>query len=142
MTLIRRTNDLFPTFFDDFLSRDMFNFSGSNATMPAVNIKESESDFQVEVAAPGANKKDFKVEVDNNLLTISYEKEVKNEEKNDEGKFTKREFNYQSFQRSFTLPSTVLGDKIEAKYTDGILALSIPKKEEAKTATSRLIEIS
>ncbi|UII28070.1 Hsp20/alpha crystallin family protein [Fulvivirga maritima] len=142
MTLIRRPNDLFPTFFDDFLSRDLFNISGESNTMPAVNIKESDGDFQVEVAAPGADKKDFKVEVDNNVLTISYEKEVKNEEKNDEGKFTKREFNYQSFRRSFTLPSTVVGDKIEAKYTDGILKLSIPKKEEAKTATSRLIEIS
>ncbi len=142
MTLMRRTNSLFPTFFDDFFGRDVFNidknFWGTNS-VPAVNIKEETDAFYVEVAAPGIDKKDFKVELDDDLLTISYEKQQSNEEKGD---YTKREFSYHSFRRSFNLPKTVENAKIEAKYTDGILHLVIPKREEAKQKPSRLIEIS
>lgn len=143
MTLIKRSNDMFPTFFDDFFGRDwFFNNDQQGSTLPSVNIKENEDGYAVEMAAPGMNKKDFKVELDNDTLTISYEKEESTENKNDEGKYTKREFNYQSFSRSFTLPNTVEADKIEAKYKDGLLTLSIPKKEEAKQKPSRLIAIS
>ncbi|MDX1627201.1 MAG: Hsp20/alpha crystallin family protein [Fulvivirga sp.] len=141
---MKRSNDLFPTFFDDFFGRDWFfnNDLEARSTMPSVNIKENEDGYAVEMAAPGMNKKDFKVELDDNTLTISYEKEQSKQDKDDEGRFTKREFNYQSFSRSFTLPNTVESDKIEATYKDGLLKLNIPKKEEAKQKPSRMISIS
>ena len=92
------------------------------------------------MAAPGFNKEEFNVEVNDNILTISSEKRVENETK-DGQQFTHREFSYQSFKRTFTLPATVESDKIEAKYENGILHLSIPKKEEAKPKPARKIEI-
>jgi len=140
---MKRSNEMFPSFFDDFFGRDWFfdNDLNSKGTLPSVNIKENEDGYAVEMAAPGMNKKDFKIEIDNNTLTISYEKETKSEnDRND--KFTRREFNYQSFSRSFTLPNTVEAEKIEAKYNEGILSLRIPKKDEAKQKPSRLISIS
>ncbi|MEQ8926346.1 MAG: Hsp20/alpha crystallin family protein [Fulvivirga sp.] len=142
MTLIRRTNDLFPTFFDDFFGRDWFLNNDQNTanTMPAVNIAENADNYLVEMVAPGMNKKDFKIELDNQLLTISYEKEDTNENK--DVNYSKREFYYQSFKRSFTLPQTVENDKIKAKYENGLLMIQIPKKEEAKQKASRLISIS
>ena len=142
MTLIRRTNnDLFPTFFDDFFGRDVFNTRYANTlrtSTPAVNIREDENAYHVELAAPGVDKKDFKIELDNDLLTISYEKK---ENKEDQGAYTKREFSYQSFSRTFNLPKSVENSKIAAKYNDGVLHLDIPKKEEAKQKPSRLISI-
>ena len=143
MTLMKRSNDMFPTFFDDFFGRDwFFNNEQQGSTLPSVNIKENEDGYAVEMAAPGMDKNDFKVALDNDTLTISYEKEESKEDKNESGRYTKREFNYQSFRRSFTLPNTIEADKIEAKYKDGLLKLSIPKKEEAKQKPSRLIAIS
>lgn len=142
MTLVKRSNSLFPTFFDDFMGRDWFleNDWETRATVPAVNIVENDNAYAVEMAAPGMKKDDFKVELDNNLLTISYEKEVDHEDTND--KFTKREFNYQSFRRSFTLPESADANKIKANYKDGLLKLDIPKKEVAKHKASKLISIS
>jgi len=131
----------------DFMNREIFdwnhsNFSITGTTLPAVNIKENEDSFTVEVAAPGMQKEDFKVELDNNLLTISSEKQDEKVEKEGE-KYTKREFSYQSFQRSFTLPQgLVKEDKIEAKYKEGVLHLMIPKKDEAKKKAPRTIKIS
>lgn len=143
MTLIKRSNDLFPSLFDDFFGRDWLNRDvASGSTMPAVNLKEDENNFEVELAAPGMNKNDFKIELDNNVLTISCEKEEKREEKDEKGQYARREFNYRSFKRSFTLPNTIESDKINAKYADGILKLTIPKKEEAKKRASRQISIS
>ena len=133
--------------FDDFLSRDVFdwsntNFSNTGTTLPAVNIKENENSFEVEVAAPGLKKEDFKVELDNNILTISSEKQEEKEESEGE-KYTKREFSYQAFQRSFTIPQRLVEqDKIVAKYKDGVLHLLIPKAEEAKKRLPRTIQIS
>ncbi|WP_040495976.1 Hsp20/alpha crystallin family protein [Fulvivirga imtechensis] len=141
MSLVRRSNDLFPTFFNDFLGNDWSNIERTTS-MPAVNIKENKNEFEVEVAAPGMSKKDFKIELDNNTLTISYERKEDKEEKSEEGQYTRREFNYQAFRRSFTLPNTVESDKINAKYDEGILRLTIPKKEEAKQKASRVIDIS
>lgn len=150
MNIIRRNRDAFssfPALFNDFFSREMFdwgesNFSNTNTTVPAVNVKESENDFQVEVAAPGMKKDDFKIHLDGNLLTISSESESSNEDK--EGtSFSRREFSYQSFQRSFTLPKEVVdSDNIKAKYEDGLLKLTIPKKEEARQKPPRFIEIN
>ena len=150
MTLVKRNGSLLsplPTLFDDFFSRDLFNwnnsnYSESNTTIPAVNIKETAESYEVEVAAPGMTKNDFKVELDGNLLTISSQKTNQEEQKESE-KFFRREFSYQSFQRSFTLQKDVVDiDKIEARYENGLLHLLIPKKEEAKQKGPRLIQIS
>jgi HSP20 family protein len=148
MSIIKR-NEFFQPFslFDDFFSRDLWNramtnSSSTNTTIPLVNIKEGNENFEVEMAAPGMDKKDFKVELDGNLLTITSEKEIQNEEKDGE-RYSRREFSYQSFQRSFQLPKDVVdADKIEAKYEHGVLRLVIPKKEEAKPRPPKMIQIS
>jgi len=145
MSLMRFSNQL-PTLFDRFFENDMFdwsnrNFSNTNTTLPAVNIKEDTEGFEVELAAPGFDKKDFKIELNNDLLTISSEKKVEKELKKEE-QFSRREFSYQSFSRSFTLPNTVHNDKISAKYDNGILKIHIPKREEAKPKPVKQISIS
>lgn len=148
MTLTKRNHGLMnqlPNLFDDFFTRDLWdwgnsNFSNSGTTVPAVNVKETNEAFEVNMAAPGMNKEDFKVELNNNLLTISSEKKTENEEKEGE-RFTRREYSYQSFQRSFQLSQDVDADKIEAKYENGVLRLVIPKREEVKRKPSRLIDI-
>ena len=137
-------NSSFPlmsSIFDDFY-RDWSttNFSDTNTTLPAVNIKENDNEFVVEVAVPGMDKNDFKIDLDNNILTISSEKVNNNQERND--KYTRREYSYQSFKRSFTLPKNIVdSEKIKAKYNAGELVIEIPKKEEAKPIPARLIEI-
>lgn len=132
--------------FDDFFTRDLLNWglvnnSTTNTTIPAVNIKETGEAFEVEMAAPGMRKEDFKVELDGNQLTIGSEFESQNEMKEGE-RFTRREFSYQSFQRSFTLPKNVVDiEQIEARYENGVLRLLIPKREEARQKPPRMIEI-
>jgi len=145
MTLMRFSNQ-YPSLFDRFFENEMFdwsnrNYSSTNTTLPSVNIKESNDGFDVEVAAPGFTKNDFKIELNHDLLTISSEKEVENETKEGQA-FTLREFSYQSFSRSFTLPNTADSEKIGAKYENGILRISIPKKEEAKPKPARQIAIA
>ena len=142
-TLMKNDRSLFPavpSLFDDMLAGDWFNWpsnlnlSANRWSVPAVNVKETNDAFELEIAAPGMNKGDFKVELDNDMLVISAEKENKNEEKDEKGNFTRREFNYQSFTRTFSLPERLVkGDSISAKYNDGILHISVPKTEEAKT---------
>src|SRR3982751_7146813 len=110
MSLVKRNGNLLnplPVLFDDFFNRDLFNwgnsnFSDTNTTIPAINIKETAENYEVEVAAPGMTKKDFKIELDGNSLTISSEK-TGNKEQNDDVRYTSREFSYQSFSRTFTL---------------------------------------
>ena len=146
MTLMKWENDLnrLPGLFDSVWGSDLLDMAsrlgneGVNNTLPAVNIYETNEDYKVEVAAPGYSKKDFNITLDNDLLTISSEKE---NPEGQQGDFTRREFNYQSFKRSFTLPNTVEEEKISANYKNGILHISIPKKEEAKTKPPRQIEI-
>lgn len=148
MTLVKRNTGLFPSipsFFDDFFTRDLFEFpkTSMNASLPAVNIRENDENYEVQVAAPGLTKDNFNIELNNNVLTISSKQEVKNEEKDEDGNYTRREFSYTSFQRSFTLPQDVVDvEKINAKYKDGILSLSLPKKEEAKPKPVKTIKIS
>ena len=101
--------------------------------MPSVNITENGNHYNVSLAAPGLKKDDFKIHIDGNMLTISSEKEEKKEEKDE--KYTRKEYNYSSFSRSFTLPEDVKQDGIDAKYEDGILTLKLPRKEDAKKAT-------
>ena len=144
MTLVRYQNQL-PSLFDRFFNNDFEswnknNFSNTNTTLPSVNIKENKDAFLVEVAAPGFEKSDFKIELNNDLLTISSEKEIKDEVKDNE-RISKQEFSYQSFKRAFTLPELVEDDQISAKYENGILAIIIPKKEEAKPKPVKQIEI-
>ncbi len=147
-SVVRRRNSMFPGFsrmFDDFFNTEMVdwsnnNFSSTNTTLPAVNIKETEDEFTVQVAAPGMEKKDFTIEVNDGNLVIASQREYRNEEKDGE-RFTKREFSYQSFQRSFILPDSVDQEKIKAKYNEGILHVHIPKKAEAKPKPAKLIEV-
>jgi len=144
MTLVRYQNQL-PSLFDRFFSNELEgwnrnNFSITNTTLPSVNITENTDTFEVEVAAPGFEKTDFNIELNNDILTISSEKEVNDEVKDGE-RITKQEYSYQSFTRSFTLPELVEDDKISAKYINGILSISIPKKEEAKPKPVKQIEI-
>lgn len=149
MTLTKKNGNLinsFPNLFDDFLSKDLFdwnnsNFSVTGTTLPAVNVKETPETFEVEMAAPGMTKEDFKVELNNNMLTISSEQKKENEEK-ENTRYTRKEFSYQSFQRSFQLSrEAVDADNIKAKYENGVLLLTIPKREEVKQKPSRLINI-
>ena len=134
-----------PNWFDDFWNRNFFdldnrNFSAVDSTLPSVNVKETEDNYEVEVAAPGMDKKDFHITLDGNLLTISSEKQTNDEQQ--KGNYTRREFSYQSFQRSFELPKDVVDEqRIEAKYNNGVLHLVIPKKEEAKTKVPKMIEV-
>ncbi len=150
MTIVKRNGNLlnnFPALFDDIFNRDIFNwgltnFSDTNTTIPAVNIRESKDNYEVEVAAPGMTKKDFKVQLEENLLTISSETTYGQQE-NDNVRYINREFSYQSFTRTFTLQKDVVDtEKIQAKYDNGVLHLLIPKKEQIKQKQPRLIEIS
>jgi HSP20 family protein len=149
MALIKRNPTTFPTvprLFDDFFTRDVFdwgnrNFSTTSTTIPAVNILEDNDGFTVEMAAPGMNKKDFEITLENETLTVSSELKNERELKEDE-RYTRREFSYQSFHRSFHLPKSVVDEtKIKAKYEDGMLRILIPKREEAKALPPRRIEI-
>lgn len=149
MTLAKLSNNWFPSmpsFFDRFFDGDLMdwnssNFSSTNTTMPAVNVKENNNEFLIEVAAPGMTKEDFNVNYDNGRLTISSEKKNESEEKDDE-KVTRREFSYQCFQRSFTVSEQLVeSEKITANYKNGILHVTLPKREEIKPKPTRQIEI-
>lgn len=144
MTLVRYQNQL-PSFFDRFFNNELegwnrSNFSNTNTTLPSVNIRENSDSIFIEVAAPGFEKSDFNIEVNNNILTISSEKEIDNNVKDDEH-ISRQEYSYQSFTRSFTLPDLVEDEQITAHYDKGILAITIPKKEEAKPKPIKKIEI-
>ena len=145
MNLVKFSNN-YPSVFDRFFDNNMLDwnnrhFSDTNTTLPSVNIKENLDEFTVEVAVPGFDKEDFNIEVENDTLTISSEKKIENEEREGE-RITKREFSYQSFTRSFSLPVLVEREKIKAKYENGILNIIIPKKEEAKPKPPKRIAIS
>jgi len=150
MSIVKRNGEYFPTLpglFNDVFSRDLWNWglsnnSNTNTSIPAVNIRETNDAFEVEMAAPGMTKDDFRIELDNNMLLISSEKQNESEEK-EGANYTRREFSYQSFQRTFQLPKEVVdADKIAARYENGLLHLVIPKKEEAKQRPPKMIRIS
>lgn len=149
MTLAKLSNSMFPSvpsLFERFFEGDMMdwnnrNFASANSTLPAVNIMENDNDFLIEVAAPGLSRGDFKVNYDNGSLTISSEVKNKKEEKNDD-KVTRREFSYQSFQRSFSISEDMINsEKISARYDNGILYITLPKREEVKPKPAREIKI-
>ncbi len=145
MNLVK-TNNWLPSIFDDMLNNAWVghnDFSTRIGThVPAVNIKENNDNFVVEVAAPGKQKEDFKIELDHHLLTISSEAKEENNVKNEQDNFTRREFSYHSFKRSFTLPESIDSSMIEANYENGVLNITLPKREEAKVQPKRLIEIA
>jgi HSP20 family protein len=144
--LAKRNENYFPSIFDKFWNNELMdwdysNFSSTNTSLPAVNVHETDNDFIIELAAPGMSKKDFKINFNNNILSIS--SEIKNENDETKGNYTRREFSYQSFKRSFTVPENMVnGDKITAKYNDGILNIVLPKREEMKPQPEREIKIS
>ncbi|MGN6616769.1 MAG: Hsp20/alpha crystallin family protein [Ilyomonas sp.] len=150
MTLVKRNGSLLnrlPMLFDDFVNRDFFNwnlsnYSDTNTTIPAVNIKETKDSYEVEVAAPGMSKKDFKVQLDDNTLIISSQKTTENNNREDQRYYLK-EFSYQSFYRTFELQKDIVDiDNIKANYEEGVLKLHIPKQEHAKQKQPRLIEVA
>jgi HSP20 family protein len=141
LPMLRHRNSL-PAIVNDFFGRDLlsdFFDDYTGISTPAINIKEGKDDFQVEVAAPGLNKKDFTLNLENNVLTISCNKEENREEKDEH--YMRREFSYSSFTRSFTLPNTVDPEKIKASHKDGILSIDIPKREEARVKPARKIMV-
>ena len=142
MKLIRLNNE--PTFSDllnSFFENDPANlFSRNHCNVPATNIVENEKSYELELAVPGMNKEDFRIDIENNTLTISSEK---NEEKEETTKnYTRKEFVYGSFSRSFVLPKNIDTEKIKAEYKNGVLCMALPKKEEDKTNLKRVIEIN
>lgn len=149
MALVKSNFPVFPTFprlFDDFFTRDLFDFNNrsnsvTQTTIPLVNVVENNEGFAVEMAAPGMDKADFNIQLNNEVLTISSQKEWKQEMKDSE-RYTRHEFSYQAFERSFHLPKTVVDEsKIKAEYNNGILRVLIPKKEEAKALPPRTIVV-
>jgi HSP20 family protein len=142
---LTKTSERFPTFFDDYFKpwNEWFdnenNFWGRQARIPSVNITENKDEYNVSLAVPGMKKDDFKIDVEGNILTISCEKDETKEEK--EKRYTRREYSYSSFSRSFTLPDEVNREKIDARYEDGLLKLSLPRKEEAKKFIAKQIAI-
>ncbi len=144
MTLVKfNRNRNFPTLnqdWDKFMESCFSPEFTRSHYIPSVNVTENENAYKLELAAPGRNKEDFKISMENDLLTIRYQKEQKKEESTE--KFTRKEFHLSTFDRSFHLPESVNAEKIEAVYKDGILTISLPKNEEEKKNTQKVIKIS
>jgi HSP20 family protein len=133
----------FPQFRDDYFGSEFLNslFSdGADYRVPAVNIKENENQFEIELAAPGINKEDLKINLEKNILTISSEKESKKE--SDDKTFMRREFGFNSFCRSFSIPEFVNTESIQASLKNGVLIVELPKHTEEKLKSSKAIKIS
>ncbi|MFN3753620.1 Hsp20/alpha crystallin family protein [Flavobacterium sp.] len=142
MNLVKRNYNNFPSIIDEFLKPDWFGgFQNLQTNIPAVNIKETDTNYSLELAAPGKVKDDFTIEIDHNVLTISSEVKTENEQKDDNGRYTRREFSYAAFRRAFTLPETVNTEDINANYENGVLFVTLPKKQEALPKPKRLIDI-
>ncbi|MBF6641129.1 Hsp20/alpha crystallin family protein [Flavobacterium sp. J49] len=142
MNLVKRNYNNFPSIIDEFLKPDWFGgFQNLQTNSPAVNIKETDANYSLELAAPGKVKEDFVIEIDHNVLTISSEVKAESEQKDEAGRYTRREFSYAAFRRAFTLPETVNTDDINANYENGVLYVTLPKKQEALPKPKRLIDI-
>jgi HSP20 family protein len=134
----------FPTLLDRFFDGDVMdwassNYSSTNTSLPRVNIRENDDEFTIEVAAPGMKKEDFNINLENDQLTVSSEV---NETVNENERFLRREYSFQSFQRTFNIAENVInGEKISASYNDGILKISLPKKDEVKPRPPKQIAI-
>ena len=140
MSIVKRNNLVFPALMNEILKPDWFGgLENYKDTFPPVNIQENETSFELELSVPGRKKEDFNIEMDEQVLTIT--SETKKEEEVKESSYTRKEFSYSSFKRSFTLPDIVNEEGIKASYENGILRFSLPKKEEALPKPKRLIEI-
>lgn len=133
-----RKSTWLPNSFEDFFPQDWV--INSSTSVPAVNVQELEKSFQLEIATPGFNKEDLSIEIDNDVLSIASVAKHENNQK--ENTFTRREFGYHSFRRSFTIPETVDAQHIKANYTNGILALTLPKRKEALPQPVKQIKIA
>jgi len=138
------TTERFPALFDDFFKPwnewfDNDNRFWATVRIPSVNITENKDEYNVSLAVPGMKKEDFKIDVNGNMLTISCEKDETKEEK--DKRYTRKEYSYSSFSRTFTLPEEVNREKIDARYEDGLLKLSLPRKEEAKKFAAKQIAV-
>jgi HSP20 family protein len=145
MSLIKwNSRDFFPkleSIWDDFFSKDFFSKAiDLGTTIPAVNTKETDTAYQMELAAPGLKREDFNISLNDRILTISSEKKEEKEEKEGE-KITRREFSYSSFQRSFQLPDDVKEEDISASYEDGLLKIVLPKSSTVPAAKGKKIEV-
>lgn len=142
MSVVKRNQLLFPSIVNDLLGPDWFGGTNwlPNTSTPAVNVRETESDYRLELVVPGFQKDEIQLEVDHDVLKISARHQ---EEKNEENeRYTRREFSMSSFQRSFQLPETVNDEGISADYREGILHVTLPKREEAMPKPKRLISLN
>ncbi|MCB0449174.1 Hsp20/alpha crystallin family protein [Mariniflexile maritimum] len=133
-----------PSWFDDILGKGlgtefMSNFN-TGMTLPAVNVIDGDHEFAIEVAVPGLKKSDFDINIDNRVLSIGVESKTESNEKTEN--YTRREFGYSTFKRTFTIPESVNTEAISADYNDGILKIHLPKREEAKKKPAKKIKIS
>jgi len=141
--MIARINRSYvPAYLDDIFSDQSFNsyFGSRSVSTPAVNVLEDNSEFRIDVASPGLSKGDFNIDVNDDLISISALKEVEKDESG--SKYTRREFNYNSFKRSFQLPDSVDQERISASHAEGILSVHLPKKEEEVKKGPKTIDIS
>ena len=143
MSLVKIKENRFPLVFEGLFKTDWLggtsavNNTGFNS--PAVNIKDTEEEFVIEVAAPGRTRDSFNIELNNDRLIVS---SIEKNEIEENIRFTRKEFDYSTFKRIFRLPETIDNSKINASYKDGVLLITLPKKEEAKIQPKRFIEIS
>jgi len=142
MTLLKTKSSYLPSLMDSLFNNDWdFNIPNLQSSLPAVNILEKKDHFELVFAVPGKEKKDFEVEIENDVLTVSSKTEKTSEEEDEKTNFTHREFHYDSFSRSFTLPETVNSENIAADYKNGVLTITLPKLEEALPKPKKQIVI-
>lgn len=139
MNLVKRNYQITPSFFDQLIYNELGRQKDSMEKQPATNISENDTQFLLEIAVPGKSKSDFKIEINKEILTIGLETE--NEISENDPQYYKKEFDYSSFQRSFTLPDSVAVDQIDACYTDGVLKLVLPKKKESLPQPKKWIKV-
>lgn len=143
MSLIKKPKKEFPSvrsMFNQLWDMDDFSTDLFRQRVPSVNVSETAEDFSLEVMAPGLSRNDFNISIDNGCLTVSSEKEEKKEEK--EKHYTRKEYSYNAFERTFNMPESVDKDAVSAKYKDGILTITLAKTSEAKKEQPKTIDIS
>jgi HSP20 family protein len=142
MSIILRDNgSSFPSLVDEFFKPSWNWNEGFSVNVPACNIKETEKSFTLELAAPGRKKDDFQIEIDNDMLSISSEQSSESQKEEDDGRYSRKEFSYSSFTRSFSLPESVNMEKIDASYKDGVLHITLPKMDMQVSKSKKRIDI-
>lgn len=137
---IKKSNQNFPSFFSSFFNDQHFFKEWKELSIPPVNIKETATNYSLEFAAPGMKKEDFKINLTDNILSVSSESQ--NEEVEESDNYTRKEFSYQTFNRSFSLPETIDLESIDASYNDGLLNINILKKEKEELKTDKTIKVN